>query len=71
MVIISRRFSISKHAYASLGRWALRLRMRTSIRVGLGRWALRLPLRACRREVKMQAAEALAQEKYGKGWTEL
>ena len=30
-----------------------------------------LPLRACNREVKMQAAEALAQKKYGKGWTEL
>lgn len=33
--------------------------------------ALRLPLRTYSREVKMQAAEALAQEKYGKGWTEL
>lgn len=33
--------------------------------------ALRLPLRTYSREVRMQAAEALAQEKYGKGWTEL
>ena len=33
--------------------------------------AHRLPLSIAVREVKMQAAEALAQEKYGKGWTEL
>lgn len=70
MVIISRRFLIlNMHMRASTV--GLRLRMRASIRAGLGRWAHRLPLRVCSREVKMQAAEALAQEKYGKGWTEL
>lgn len=70
MMTISRRFFDSEHADGRLRRRApdLAENMR---RAGFDGLAHRLPAGADRRKVKMQAAEALAQEKYGKGWTEL
>lgn len=63
MMTISRRLLDSEYADARAPDLAENMRHADAR-------ALRLPLRACRREVKMQAAEALAQEKYEKGWTE-